>query len=212
MRFQTLQNNYIVSEFGKAFISSKEQLNKKLNVNNNEGIKQKDNLSQSIELFKKIANADKKAISNSTKLLSRASSNNNNNYVIISNTLSSVYDGFNYDNEKYEKAWNSNVSVASIYSNQHLPKEFKNIKEFNTFPNSNIIFGKENPKPFFVKIERSIEENKEKRLFYRKNISYKYISFKGIDNLKCFSIPMEDLIKISKPTSFKCFSSTGFTM
>jgi len=214
MRFQTIQNNYFVSEFEKAFISSKEQLNKKINNNkSNEKIKQKDKLSEPIQLFKKIANADKKAISTSNKLLNRSTlSSSNNNYIIISNKLNSVYDGFNWNCEKYGEAWSSDVSVASIYSQQHLPKEIQGLKEFEQFPNSNIVFGKVKPQPFFIKVERPVEEHKEKRLFFRKSISYKYITFKTIDNLKCFSIPMEDLIKISKPTSYKCFPSTGFTM
>ena len=214
MRLQTLQSNYIVSEFEKSFISSKEQINKKIKNNNgsNEKIKQNDDLSDPIQLFKKIANADKKAISSSNKLLNRSSvTSSNNKYIIISNKLSSVFDGFNWNCEKYGEAWSSDVSVASIYSHQHLPKDTEEYKELERFPNSNIVFGKEKPKPFFIKVERPVEERKEKRLFYRKSISYKYITFKTIDTLKCFSIPMEDLIKISKPTSYKCFPSTGYT-
>jgi len=212
MRFQTLQNNYLVSEFGKAFISSKEQVTKKLNNSPNVEKKQKDNLSEPIQFFKKIANADKKAISTSNKLLNRSSVTSSNNYIIISNKfLSSVYDGFNWNCEKYKKAWSSDVSIASIYSQQHLPKEIRQSKKFDRFPNSNIIFGKEKPKPFYIKVERPVEEHKEKRLFYRKSISYKYIPFKSIDNLKRFSYSMDDLMKISRPTSFKSFPSTGIT-
>ncbi|OUM67024.1 hypothetical protein PIROE2DRAFT_5633 [Piromyces sp. E2] len=215
MRLQTLQNNYLVSEFEKAFISSKEQLNKKLSSNNasTEKIKPKDDLSEPIEIFKKIADADKKSISSSNKLLNRSTvSSSNNNYIIISNKLSSVFDGFNWNCDKYGEAWSSDVSVASICSQQHLPKDIKQFKEFHYFPNSDIVFGKVKPKPFFVKVEKPVEEHKEKRLFYRKSISYKYIPFKSIDTLKCFSISMEDLIKISKPTSYKCFVSTGCTI
>jgi len=53
------------------------------------------------------------------------------------------------------------------------------------------------------------ERPKVKRLFFRKSISFKYISFKIIDNLRCFSISMDELNKISRPPSYKKFPSTG---
>jgi len=216
MGLQALQNNYFASEFEKAFASSKkEQLNKKINNNNNSSVivKPKNNLTEPIQLFKKIANADKKALNSSNKLINnnKSSLKSGSNVIIISGIfLNSVYEGFQWNSNKGNKeAWNCDVSIASIYSQQHLPEDFKKQNIITQFPNINICFGKFKSKPFNIKIEQVPEENKVKRLFFRRSISYKYIPFKSIDNLKCFDIPMSELIKISRPTSYKCFPSTG---
>jgi len=225
MGLQTIHNNYIVSEFGKAFTNSKEQSNKKVNNNKikNEKIKPKEKgYSEQIDFFKKLADADKKEILSSTsKIVNNKSSTSkivNNkksadNVIIIPNRFfNNVYDGFNWNTEKYGSAWRKkDVSIASIYSQQHLPKDFKKSHKINRFPNSNILFGIKKPKPFNIPMTRTPinERPKVKRLFYRKSISFKYISFNSIDNLRCFNISMDDLCKISRPPSYKLFPSTG---
>jgi len=158
MGLQALQNNYFGSEFGKSFASSKkEQVNKKVNNNNNNAIvKQKNNLTEPIQLFKKIANADRKALSSSSKIVNNKASLKSGNVIIISGVfLNSVYEGFQWNSIKGKKrAWNRDVSLASIFSQQHLPEVFKKQNIITKFPNSDICFGKSRPKPFHVKIER----------------------------------------------------------
>jgi len=212
MGFQTIQNNYFASEFGKAFVSSKEQLNRKISNNNNIITNPKNDLTESIQFFKKIA--DKNSLNSSTKLLNQNKKplNNNSNVIIITGSfLNNVYEGFQWNSNKCNTdAWKSDISIASIFSQQHLPEDIKKQNSIIPFPNSDICFGKCKPKPFNIKLEKlQNEENKVKRLFFRKSISFKYITFKSIDNLRCFSIPMSELMKISKPASYKCFPSTG---
>jgi len=212
MGFQTLQNNYFASEFGKSFVSSKEQLNKKNSNNKNVVTKPKNNLKEPIQFFKKIADSDKTSLNSSFLNQKRKPLNNNSNVIIISGSfLNSVYEGFQWNSNKWNtEAWNCDVSIASIFSQQHLPEDIKKQNSITQFPNSDICFGKCKPKPFNIKIENlKNEENKVKRLFFRRSISFKYITFKSIDNLKCFNIPMSELMKISKPVSYKCFPSTG---
>ncbi|KAG4086501.1 hypothetical protein H8356DRAFT_1734176 [Neocallimastix lanati (nom. inval.)] len=215
MGLQTIHNSYIVSEFGKAFANSKEQSNKKVNNNKikNEKIKPKEkDFSEQINFFKKIADADKKEISSYTSKIVNNKKKADSVIIIPNRFFNNVYDGFNWNTEKYDRAWGKkDVSIASIYSQQHLPKDFKKSHKINRFPNSNILFGIKKPKPFNIPMARSPinERPKVKRLFYRKSISFKYISFNSIDNLRCFNISMDDLCKISRPPSYKLFPSTG---
>ncbi|ORX43351.1 hypothetical protein BCR32DRAFT_155238 [Anaeromyces robustus] len=210
MGIQTLHNKYLVSEFEKAFSSQKDKLNSKLNNNNNnEQEKLKEKLSEQIKFFQKIADDDRKSIPSSPSLKTNRNILSNNVIIIGNQFLNNVYEGFNWNYDKYEVAWkNKNSSVASYYSRQHLPKNVKNYKPINRFPNSNIYFGKIKPKPFFIPKINVPKTEKEKRLFFRKSISYKYITFKSIDNLRCFSIPLKELCKISRPPSYKSFPST----
>jgi len=222
MGIQTINNNqYIIKGFDNAFTNSKDQLNKKPNnnnKNNNEPLNSKQNdknLSDSINFLRRIANTDKKIIPSSPKIINNKRIGDNNVILIQNRFFNNVYDAFNWNTDKYGNAWKRNgikdVSVATLYSQQHLPKDFKKSHILNRFPNSNILFGIKKPKPFNIPMTRTpiSERPKTKRLFFRRNISFKYISFKSIDNLRCFSISMDELNKISRPPSYKKFPSTG---
>jgi len=134
MGIQTIKNNYLIKEIDNAFSNSKEQLNKKLNNKNNEQLKQqpKDkNLSDSIEFLKRIADSDKKTIPQSPKLFNNKKIFDNNVILIQNRFFNNIYDGFNWNTEKYGNAWKRNgikdVSIATLYSQQHLPKDLKNL-------------------------------------------------------------------------------------